>query len=75
MGRYLADERFQLALSVGLGMNIMGGDEFKKQQQSNGAGSSAPADEPKASAAQPEKPKKVDTHICEPLVPHIQELV
>ena len=29
--RYLGDERFQLALSVGLGMNIMGGDQFRQQ--------------------------------------------
>ncbi len=42
MRRYLADERFQLALSVGLGMNIMGGDQFR-QQQGAGAGATAGA--------------------------------
>ncbi|BDA49920.1 Hsp70-Hsp90 organizing protein 1 [Coccomyxa sp. Obi] len=57
MNKYLGDERFQLALSVGLGMNIMGGDQFREQQRSNGA--SAPsAPEPKSSPAQPEKPKE-----------------
>ncbi|KAK9903222.1 hypothetical protein WJX75_000014 [Coccomyxa subellipsoidea] len=57
MNRYLGDERFQLALSVGLGMNIMGGDQFRQQQQSNGA-APASAPEPKSSPAQPEKPKE-----------------
>lgn len=56
--RYLGDERFQLALSVGLGMNIMGGDQFREQQRSNGA-SSPSAPQPKSSPAQPEKPKQV----------------
>ena len=56
--RYLGDERFQTALSVGLGMNIMGGDQFRQQQQSNGAGG-ASASEPKSFPAQPEKPKEV----------------
>jgi hypothetical protein len=59
--RYLGDERFQLALSVGLGMNIMGGDQFRDQQQqqqqpgSDGApsapGTPAPAADAKAAAA------------------------
>ncbi len=39
-------------------MNIMGGDQFRQQQQSNGAGG-ASASEPKSSPAQPEKPKEV----------------
>ncbi len=56
--RYLGDERFQLALSVGLGMNIMGGDQFREQQSSNGA-SRPSAPEPKSSPAQPETPKQV----------------
>jgi hypothetical protein len=65
--RYLGDERFQLALSVGLGMNIMGGDQFRQQQQSNGA-APASAPEPKSSPAQPEKPKEV--LITPPLLGH-----
>jgi stress-induced-phosphoprotein 1 len=37
MTQYLQDPRFQAALSVGLGINMMSGDQFKDQQQ-NGTG-------------------------------------
>ena len=56
--RYLGDERFQLALQVGLGMNIMGGDDFVRQQGARSADSTArspPTPEPKASG----KPREV----------------
>lgn len=72
LNRYLGDERFQLALSVGLGMNIMGGDQFARSQgaaPANGtsassaasaAGAEQPAPPPKPSpAAQPAKPAEV----------------
>ena len=56
--RYLGDNRFQTALQVGLGMNIMGGDQFKRQQQGKASADTS------GSAASPEprpahKPKEV----------------
>ena len=45
MSKYLGDSRLQQALSVGLGINMMSGDNFKKEQGMNGAGASATADE------------------------------
>lgn len=41
MSKYLGDSRLQQALSVGLGINMMSGDNFKKEQGMNGAGASA----------------------------------
>ncbi len=41
MSKYLGDPRMQQALSVGLGINMMSGDNFKKEQGMNGAGASA----------------------------------
>ena len=62
--RYLGDERFQLALSVGLGMNIMGGDQFRQQhtpEAANGttgpSGASASPEQPPATPAKPEAAK------------------
>ena len=57
-GRYLGDDRFQMALQVGLGMNMMSGDQFKRQQEAGGptaSGSSAPASDPKPAP----RPKQV----------------
>lgn len=42
MSKYLADPRLQQALSVGLGINMMSGDQFKDQGM-NGAGAGAAA--------------------------------
>ena len=61
MRRYLADERFQLALSVGLGMNIMGGDQFKQQQEGRasaaaGAAAATGAEGVPSSASAAEQP-------------------
>ena len=41
MSKYLGDPRLQKALSVGLGINMMSGDDFKKEQGANGASSAA----------------------------------
>lgn len=43
MSKYLSDPRMQQALSAGLGINLMSGDNFKKEQGMNGAGASATA--------------------------------
>lgn len=41
MSKYLGDPRMQQALSAGLGINMMSGDSFKKEQGMNGASASA----------------------------------
>ena len=41
MSKYLGDPRIQQALSAGLGINMMSGDSFKKEQGMNGASASA----------------------------------
>ena len=41
MTKYLGDPRLQQALSVGLGINMMSGDDFKKEQGANGASAAA----------------------------------
>ena len=46
MSKYLGDSRLQQALSVGLGINMMSGDSFKKEQGMNGAGAAASSQVP-----------------------------
>ena len=64
--RYLGDDRFQQALQVGLGMNIMGGDQFKRQQQDRASAadsSSAASPEPRA-APTPKEVRKLHPELC-----------
>lgn len=70
--RYMGDERFQLAMSVGLGINMMGGDEFRRRQGAEGGdepvtnpSSSRPqeASSVSKSTPQPPKPKEVLSHV------------
>ncbi|CAL5222224.1 g4557 [Coccomyxa viridis] len=60
MSKYLGDDRFQQALQVGLGMNVMGGDEFKRRHQGDAsahASSSSTATPQPKPAPKPKEPE------------------
>ena len=55
MTKYLGDPRLQQALSVGLGINMMSGDQFKEGQGANGVGTNGAGAASSAAAEEDEE--------------------